>query len=128
MRERKERKGAGDRVKTGADEDGEIETESNVELIGETWRASGAAAQQTETATSPRLLTGTHFLPNEVKLCAFQMLIIKFCFSFSQLCLELSASDLLKRLFITVNERVMIKVSPTVRVIVFPTFCLQVEK
>ena len=51
MRERKERKGAKDRVKTGADEDGEIETESNVELIGETLRVSGAAAQQTETAT-----------------------------------------------------------------------------
>lgn len=80
MRERKERKGARDRVKTGADEDGEIETESNVELIGETWRVSEAAAQQTETATSPRLLTDTHFLPNEVKLCAFQMLIIKFYF------------------------------------------------
>lgn len=36
--------------KTGADEDGEIETESNVELIEETFRVTEAAAQQTETA------------------------------------------------------------------------------
>lgn len=51
MRERNERKGAKDRVKTGADEDGEIETESNVEIIGETLRVTEAAAHQTETAT-----------------------------------------------------------------------------
>lgn len=43
-------KGATDRLKTGADEDGEIETESNVALIGETLRVTEAAAQQTETA------------------------------------------------------------------------------
>lgn len=48
--ERNERKGAKDRVKTGADEDGEIETESNVEIIGETLRVTEAAAHQTETA------------------------------------------------------------------------------
>lgn len=43
MKERREGKAAKDRLKTGADEDGEIETESNVELIGETSRVSGAA-------------------------------------------------------------------------------------
>lgn len=49
-------------MKTGADEDGEIETESNVELIGETLRVTEAAAQQTETATKLRLLTDTHIV------------------------------------------------------------------
>lgn len=62
MKERRERRAAKDRVKTGGDEDGEIETESNVQLIGETLRVTEAAAQQTETATQPRLLTDTHIV------------------------------------------------------------------
>lgn len=43
-------------MKTGADEDGEIETESNEELIGETLRVTeAAAAQQTEAAMKPKM-------------------------------------------------------------------------
>lgn len=41
-------------VKTGADEDKEIETGSNVKLIGETLRVTEAAGRWTETAATYR--------------------------------------------------------------------------
>lgn len=69
---------------TGADEDGEIETECNVELIGEALRVTEAVEEpETETVTKRRLLEHapdeTAFPgKNEVKVCTFHVSEMKF--------------------------------------------------
>lgn len=54
------------------DEDGEIERESNVELIGESGRGCGAAGCRLRQPCKPRILTDPHVIkngePNELKI------------------------------------------------------------